>query len=149
MSPPPPFQLPYIGRNGRTYYPGAPSSGPAHARRGGSMGRPSGRRGSIGSGGHLPNVKIPTRARDTLRHIDRTGYPPKGVEGGRTYKNDGRQGSQILPPRTRSGKPIKYQEWDVSLPKNKGGRGKERLITGSDGSAWYSNDHYLNCTRIR
>ena len=37
---------------------------------------------------------------------------------------------------------IDYQEWDLN-PKTQGkNRGTERLITGSDGKAYYMNNHY-------
>jgi guanyl-specific ribonuclease Sa len=45
--------------------------------------------------------------------------------------------------------PITYREWDVN-PNIKGvDRGKERLVTGSDGSAYSTRDHYDTFVRIR
>ena len=44
---------------------------------------------------------------------------------------------------------IAYQEWDVN-PKVEGvNRGTERLVTGSDGSAYVTADHYRTFTKIR
>ena len=44
---------------------------------------------------------------------------------------------------------IQYQEWDVN-PKVEGqNRGTERIITGSDGRAWYTEDHYQSFTEIK
>jgi ribonuclease T1 len=58
-------------------------------------------------------------------------------------------GDEHLPPTDGSGKPITYQEWDVN-PKVPGqDRGNERIVTGSDGSAWYSPDHYQTFQRLR
>lgn len=54
-----------------------------------------------------------------------------------------------LPAADASGKPIIYQEWDVN-PKQPGrSRDAERIVTGSDGSAWYTGDHYKTFTRMR
>lgn len=45
-------------------------------------------------------------------------------------------------------KAITYREWDVN-PKIKGvDRGEERLVTGSDGSAYYTADHYQTFIHI-
>ena len=49
-----------------------------------------------------------------------------------------------------SGKGITYREWDINpKPSGPGGRGAERLVTGSDGSAYYTADHYQTFIRIR
>ena len=62
--------------------------------------------------------------------------------------NDGRGEGKILPQTDTKGNSILYKEWDVN-PYTKGvNRGPERLITGSDGSAYYTNDHYNSFIRI-
>lgn len=67
-----------------------------------------------------------------------TGKAPAGVKGGSEYVNDGRGNSQVLPRKPG----VTYREWDVN-PKQKGvNRGGERLVTGSDGSAFYTTQHY-------
>jgi len=64
--------------------------------------------------------------------------------GGRHFGNFERR----LPERDLQGRAIKYREWDVK-PKRAGvNRGPERLVTGSDGSAWYTRDHYDSFERI-
>jgi guanyl-specific ribonuclease Sa len=71
------------------------------------------------------------------------GEPPPGYVGGRTFYNDGRDGEQLLPTG------ISYREYDVN-PHMKGqNRGAERLVIGSDGSAWFTANHYRTYTRIR
>jgi len=89
--------------------------------------------------------KIPDKARDVLDHVDKYGAAPKGYKGGREYTNkDGK-----LPTKDAQGKDIKYREWDVN-PHTKGvNRGNERLVTGSDGSARYTNDHYGSFEKFR
>ena len=80
----------------------------------------------------------------TLEQIDQTGQPPAGTQGGQAFQN--REG--LLPSTDSAGNPIQYKEWDVN-PKGPGGPGTERLVTGSDGSAYYTPDHYRTFTRIR
>jgi len=62
--------------------------------------------------------------------------------------NDGRGGGQVLPRQDAKGNSITYREWDVN-PYTGANRGPERLVTGSDGSAWYTTDHYNSFVRIR
>ncbi|WSB23145.1 polymorphic toxin-type HINT domain-containing protein [Streptomyces albidoflavus] len=91
----------------------------------------------------------PEKAHSTLDHIDQYGTHPPGFKGGRTFKNLGRNGEEKLPEFDSGGNPVTYQEWDVN-PYVKGvNRGAERLITGSDGSARYTTDHYTSYVQIR
>ena len=88
---------------------------------------------------------VPAKVARVLKHIDETGEAPKNYVGGRHFGNFEGQ----LPKRDKKGKTIKYQEWDVN-PKIPGkNRGAERLITGSDGSAHYTADHYKSFKKIR
>ena len=64
-------------------------------------------------------------------------HPPKNYKGGRIYENDGRNGGQKLPD---EGAPYREYDIDPKLPNVK--RGTERIVVGSDGSAWYTPDHY-------
>lgn len=73
-----------------------------------------------------------------LAYVLANKQPMPGYVGGRTFGNF----ENHLPRSDTSGKPIKYQEWDVN-PKRQGkNRGVERLVTGSDSRAWYTSDHY-------
>jgi guanyl-specific ribonuclease Sa len=88
------------------------------------------------------------KAKKVLTHIKAKGRPPKGYKGGKPFENDGRLGGQKLPEIDENGNPIKYQEWDID-PKQKGvGRGSDRIVTGSDGSAYFTDDHYSTFTQI-
>ena len=90
-------------------------------------------------------ITIPSAAWDVLKHIStHNGAPPTGYKGGKIFLNDGRDGGQVLPDR---GMP--YRKYDI-YPKGalSGGRGKERIVCGSDGSAWYTNDHYFSFTEM-
>lgn len=96
-----------------------------------------------------PKGTAPARVLDTLEQVDSGRWPEAahapGTRGGDTFRN--REGR--LPKRSANGKPITYKEWDVN-PKERGrGRDAERIVTGSDGSAWYTLDHYQTFTQIR
>jgi guanyl-specific ribonuclease Sa len=92
---------------------------------------------------------VPQNVEDTLEQIEAGKWPGSanapGTKGGSSFQN--REG--LLPTTDASGKPITYQEWDVN-PKVPGqDRGAERIVTGSDGSAWYTDGHYGSFRRIR
>jgi guanyl-specific ribonuclease Sa len=64
--------------------------------------------------------------------------------GGRVFNNNAQPDNNKLP--YIGGQT--YQEWDT-LPCVAGqGRGADRVVTGSDGKAYYSNDHYANFTEF-
>lgn len=68
--------------------------------------------------------------------------PPGYVGGGTFYNNEG-----LLPSTDAEGNPITYREYDTN-PYQKGvNRGTERLVVGSNGSAYYTNDHYQSFTQ--
>lgn len=99
--------------------------------------------------GWAEDASIPRYARDVADEVQATGRAPRGYKGSEVFANDGRAGSEILPRIDASGKPIEYQAWDVR-PYSKGvNRGAERVVTGSDGSVYYTSDHYQTFTRIR
>ena len=73
-----------------------------------------------------------------MKYVRENGIAMSGYVGGRRFGNF----EGLLPKKDASGKRIDYQEWDVN-PKIQGkNRGAERLITGSDGKGYYTNDHY-------
>lgn len=91
----------------------------------------------------------PARVLATLVEIDAGRWPDSanavGTKGGITFRNsEGR-----LPAVGAGGGRVVYQEWDVNPKKNGQGRDAERIVTGNDGSAWYTLDHYDTFTRIR
>ncbi|MEV6771445.1 ribonuclease domain-containing protein [Nocardia sp. NPDC051030] len=92
---------------------------------------------------------VPDRVYATLAEIDAGRWPDSanapGTKGGDTWMNR----SRTLPTQDSDGKRITYQEWDVNPKKRGQDRDAERIVTGSDGSAWYTSDHYGTFTRIR
>ena len=92
---------------------------------------------------------VPDKVKKTLDHIDKNHEAPAGYEGGRRFHNEGRGGEQQLPQKDKKGNAISYQEWDVNPKVHGVNRGAERLVTGSDGSAYFTSDHYRTFTKIR
>ncbi|MEG8181914.1 ribonuclease [Nocardia terpenica] len=92
---------------------------------------------------------VPDRAYQTLREIDAGRWPGSadapGTKGGDQWMNRGGN----LPRTDPSGKKITYREWDVNPKKPGQSRDAERIITGSDSSAYYTGDHYGTFTRMR
>ena len=87
---------------------------------------------------------IPDYVREVLAFVQKNGQAPGGYVGGREFQNREKR----LPQTGPSGHGIRYREWDVH-PKVPGqNRGAERLVTGSDQSAWYTRDHYDTFVRI-
>ena len=88
---------------------------------------------------------VPAKVATVLHHIDTNHKSPAGYQGGRGFHNEEKR----LPQKDKQGNAVTYQEWDVN-PKVQGvNRGGERLVTGSDGSAYYTSDHYRTFTKIR
>jgi len=88
--------------------------------------------------------KIPQKVYEVLKYIKENGEAPDGYVGGRKFGNYEKQ----LPQKDANGRRINYQEWDVN-PKQQGrNRGAERLVTGSDNKAYYTQNHYKTFIEI-
>jgi ribonuclease T1 len=90
------------------------------------------------------NTKLPDYVLRTLNYIRKYQRAPDGYVGGRHFQNRERK----LPLLSKDGESIQYKEWDVIPFKTGQNRGPERLVTGSDGSAWYTLDHYKTFQKI-
>jgi guanyl-specific ribonuclease Sa len=90
---------------------------------------------------------VPPKAQTVLNQVKAgKGNAPAGYKGNKPFQNDGRDGGQILPKTDGAGKPITYKEYDVN-PFQKGtNRGSERVVVGSDGKAYYTDNHYRTFT---
>ena len=93
-------------------------------------------------------IPLPMNVIRALQLIDALGSALPGTKGGAGFNNDGRGGGEVLPRTDAEGNPIAYKEWDVNPP-GSGGRDAERIVTGSDGSAYYTGDHYKTFKKIR
>lgn len=90
------------------------------------------------------NTGIDQKVYTVLKYIKANGKAPDGYVGGRQFQNRERR----LPQRDTKNKPITYQEWDVNPKVRNVNRGAERLVTGSDGKAYYTDDHYRTFKEI-
>jgi guanyl-specific ribonuclease Sa len=124
---------------------GGASSGGSGGGSGGSGGGSSGASGSSSSGGG--GIAVPPKATTVLNQVTNNGAnpaggpPPAGYKGGGAFQNDGRGGGQVLPKTGPSGN-ITYKEYDVNPLKPGVNRGTERIVLGSNGKAYYTDDHY-------
>lgn len=99
-----------------------------------------------GQAGHQGNrqANVPAYAQEVLAYVRTHNRAPEGYVGGRTFENR----EQNLPEKDQSNQKIKYREWDVHPKVSGQNRGAERLITGSDDSAWYTENHYRSFIKI-
>jgi guanyl-specific ribonuclease Sa len=95
-----------------------------------------------------PNVgrsqDVPPKVYKVLKYVRENGEAPEGYVGGRVFQNRERR----LPLKDAQGNKIRYQEWDVNPKKSGRNRGTQRLVTGSDGRSWYTDDHYATFKEI-
>ncbi|AWV99603.1 ribonuclease domain-containing protein [Arcticibacterium luteifluviistationis] len=93
---------------------------------------------------HTQQSTIPQAAYDTWEYVKKYDRAKKGYVGGRRFGNY----EQLLPKKAANNQKLNYKEWDIH-PKKKGqNRGAERLVTDSDGNAYYTADHYDSFTKL-
>jgi guanyl-specific ribonuclease Sa len=133
----------FIGRQVTTTYPGqgkAATPGPVTQDN-----RQPENTATQNQGGENSNSEIPQKVYDVLKYVRANQHAMDGYVGGRVFTNR----EKIVPQADDQGNLIDYQEWDVN-PKVEGqNRGTERILTGSDGRAWYTNDHYQSFKEIK
>ena len=71
-------------------------------------------------------------------YVAKNGRAPQGYVGGTVFQN--REG--LLPQGTA------YKEYDVNPKVSGQNRGAERIVIGSDGSRYYTGDHYASFTKF-
>jgi guanyl-specific ribonuclease Sa len=98
---------------------------------------------AAGGGADVALGPAPENAWNTFDQVETSGSPLAGYKGGGSFANDGRAGSQILPS---EGAP--YREWDVNPNVQGVDRGGERIVTGSNGTAYYTSNHYQSFTQF-
>jgi ribonuclease T1 len=88
---------------------------------------------------------IPQKVFTVLDYVLKNNVALDGYVGGRNFGNfEGH-----LDKTDSNGRRIKYQEWDVNPKKQGKNRGTQRLITGSDGRNWYTDDHYATFKLVK
>jgi len=106
----------------------------------------AGRNASDSSGGPtsvsgLPTITVaalPPQARQTLALIDQGGPFPYSRDG-IVFSNNER----LLPPQARG----YYREYTVPTPGSRD-RGARRLVVGSGGDVYYTDDHYASFREV-
>ncbi|MBL7766660.1 MAG: hypothetical protein JNJ58_11230 [Chitinophagaceae bacterium] len=88
---------------------------------------------------------IPSEAYQVRDYVDQHHRPPAEYEGGRVFQNRERR----LPIEDERHRRIRYQEWDLKPHRAGRNRGAERLVTGSDGRDWYTDDHYRSFRQLK
>jgi ribonuclease T1 len=91
-----------------------------------------------------PTSKVPDYVVEVLTYIRKNGEAPDGFVGGKEFQNREKR----LPAKSSEGKKVRYSEWDVHPKKQGQNRGPERLVTGSDHSAYYTKDHYKTFIKV-
>lgn len=99
---------------------------------------------SAESSASAAKANIPPYALETLAYVRAHQRAPEGYVGGRAFQNREKR----LPEKTPDGQTIRYREWDVHPKQTGKNRGAERLVTGSDQSAWFTRDHYASFIKI-
>jgi RHS repeat-associated protein len=94
---------------------------------------------TCGLPGALPMGPAPERVWNVLDRVDDKGAALQGYSGGSVFQN--RDG--LLPGG------VSYREWDVNPNVPGVDRGPERLVTGSDGAAYFTTDHYESFIVVR
>ncbi len=92
----------------------------------------------------IENEPIPDYVFEVLHYILKEQKAPPGFVGGRIFQNR----EKLLNLFDSSHNKIIYKEWDVHQKVAGKNRGAERLVTGSDHSAYYTKDHYKTFIQI-
>ncbi len=96
----------------------------------------------------VETARVPQAAFDVALYAEtHRGDARPGYLGDRVFHDNGNGAD--LPDRDATGKRITYREYDVRPLRNGQSRGAERVVLGSDGSAYYTSDHYKHFKKFR
>ena len=86
--------------------------------------------------------------KEDFQNYERTGWRGQYSGGpsnaGKIFDNDGRDGGEILPKKLG----LEYREYDINI-KVGPTRDDYRFVRGSDGSVYYTNNHYRTFIRVK
>ena len=86
--------------------------------------------------------------KEVFQNYERTGWKGQYSGGpsnaGKIFDNDGRDGGEILPKKLG----LEYREYDINI-KVGPTRDDYRFVRGSDGSVYYTNNHYRTFIRVK
>ncbi|WP_033825644.1 RHS repeat-associated core domain-containing protein, partial [Kitasatospora sp. MBT63] len=99
---------------------------------------------------------IPSTAIPDIQEIEQYGVRTSGRADGvmgpdipEAFENSGKGGGYALPRTASDGSPITYREWGMAPTPGNPKPGGERIVTGSDGSIYYSPTHYQTFYQYR
>ena len=93
---------------------------------------------------------MPEHVRESFANYESNNWRSKSDKTEGTHddsKFQNRDGD--LPVKDDKGQKIEYWEHDVNNKKEGQGRDAERFVSGSDGSVYYTDDHYETFTRLK
>ncbi|WP_394832720.1 Hint domain-containing protein [Pendulispora rubella] len=147
-APPPPVTgpVPSTGGSGSGTTPSTASTGHPSSVGGPAVPVPSSvtNQSSHMGGGVVSNVTVGTGKKKKKFDVYYTDPAGHDYVGGGTFKNN----AGTLPTKDASGNPITYKEYDTNSFTPGVNRGADRVVIGSDGTKWYTNDHYGSFTRF-
>jgi guanyl-specific ribonuclease Sa len=94
--------------------------------------------------------ELPNNVRDTFSQYEKNGWngnfngQTPGTNAGRIFKNSDNK----LPKVDSNGNPITYREFDVNNKIQGQARDAERFVQGSNGSVYYTNNHYQTFIKV-
>ena len=94
---------------------------------------------------------LPKNVQDAYSNYDKNGWKgnykgqTKGTNAGGKYTNN----KGTLPTKDRNGKSITYKEYDVDNKTAGKNRSSRRFVKGSDGSIYYTDDHYKTFIKVK
>ena len=86
-------------------------------------------------------ISLTTDSGETIRD-----FTLGALKAGGDFDNTGEGGGEILPRKDANGNDITYKEFDINNVKP---RDSKRFVSGSDGSVYYTDDHYMTFKRIK
>lgn len=98
---------------------------------------------------------LPEHAREMYEKYDAAGWrgnvsgQAQGTRAGKEYQNNGQDGSVRLPEGEADGEKIIYREFDINDKVPGQSRDGERFLKGTDGSVYYTNDHYHSVIKVK
>jgi guanyl-specific ribonuclease Sa len=87
---------------------------------------------------------------DFSRALDEveTGADRPNVRNPHEFKNNGKGGTQVLPTHDHEGNPITYTEHTVNPREPGKPLDRKRIVTGSDGSVYCTDNHYETFRKV-
>ena len=94
--------------------------------------------------------RLPDNAQNSYNEYTKVGWEgnfkgqTEGTAAGKKFRN----ADNVLPATNQHNTPITYKEFDVNNKLPSQGRDGKRFVRGSDGSVYYTEDHYKTFKKI-